>query len=301
MRTLEIQLLSLRYRTLRIVDPVRRSRIASSIAQHGQLTPVVVHADEPHPVLIDGYVRVQALSDLGRDLVVALELPVSGAEALVLGHRLGRRSRRSALEEAWLLRVLIDDFGLKPRELARRLERSPSWISRRLGLIDVLPESVQQAVRDGRLSPQAAMKSLVPLARANREACTQLVDRLADAPVSVRDLDRLVRSWRRADDSVRARILEHPRLYLRAAQEVEHGDPKPIAHAARLLDRMTTDAARCRDRLDDGLRSELDARELDRLDDAWNRLCHAFAALTARMDHLHARSGHTDRDSPPRS
>ena len=40
-------------------------------------------------------------------------------------------------------------------------------MSRRMALVSALPESAEEAVRSGWVPPHAAMKSLVPLARAN--------------------------------------------------------------------------------------------------------------------------------------
>ena len=41
----------------------------------------------------------------------------------------------SAIEQGWLLRELMQRFGLGLDELARRFDRSTSWVSRRLGLV----------------------------------------------------------------------------------------------------------------------------------------------------------------------
>jgi hypothetical protein len=39
--------------------------------------------------------------------------------------------------------------------------RSVSWVSRRLALVELLPESIQQQVREGKPGAQLAMKYLV--------------------------------------------------------------------------------------------------------------------------------------------
>ncbi len=141
----------------------------ASLAEHGQKTPVwVVAVTAPVPfVPIHGYRRVRLLQQLGRDTVEALALPTGELEALLLAHRLERSRTPSALEEAWLLRELTEVHRLSPTELARQCLRTPSWVSRRLALVRVLPEPVQEAVCADTLCPHAAMKTLVPLARAN--------------------------------------------------------------------------------------------------------------------------------------
>src|SRR4051812_16881811 len=100
---LEVSHLVQRYRALRVIDRDRVCRLAASIARNGQQSPVLVVGDG---VLVDGYHRVAALRELGRDLVQAVSLPIPEGEALVLTHRLETGRRRSAIEEGWLLREL---------------------------------------------------------------------------------------------------------------------------------------------------------------------------------------------------
>ncbi len=73
--------------------------------------------------------------------------------------------RESVVEQAWLVRELSDRFGLSLEDLARRFGRSPSWVSRRLGLAATLPDAIQQLVQSGKLGPHAAMKHLFSTAR----------------------------------------------------------------------------------------------------------------------------------------
>ena len=229
---LEIHQLDQRYAALRIASRSRQQRLVASLLEHGQQTPVTVvpHVEEPERyVLIDGYARVRALTELGRDLVVALVWPLPEAEALVLSHKASRR-RPMALEEGWLLWVLTREHGLSRRELCLRMERSPSWVSRRMALVTALPEVVQRAVQRGRVSPQAAMKSLVPLARANAAHCETLMASLGPDSLSVRDAARLYDAWRSADASRRERIVSQPGLCLAALAE-----PEPETSAASLL------------------------------------------------------------------
>jgi len=167
---LEFHQLDLRYRDLRVSDPVREGRLLSSLAQSGQHVPaLVVEGGDGRYVLIDGYRRVELLRRLGRDTVYAMVLSMDEPSALLFAYRLERSGRRSALEEGWLLKELGSVHGMGREALSRALLRSTSWISRRLGLVEVLPESVQHAVRAGCVPAHAAMKSLLPLARANRE------------------------------------------------------------------------------------------------------------------------------------
>src|SRR5205807_9198371 len=73
----------------------------------GQQTPIIVIAvpDQPDRYrVIDGYKRIAALEQLGRDTVEVTIWPLSEAEALVLNRSLLWSERASALEQGWLLR-----------------------------------------------------------------------------------------------------------------------------------------------------------------------------------------------------
>ncbi len=224
---IELRTLELKYLTLRVIDPNAQARLVASLAELGQQNAVLVVHRDGRPVLIDGYRRVLALQSLRRDLVLVTRLELAEAEALLLRHRMASAERRSALEEAWLLRELHDGFSLSLDELARRFVRSKSWVSRRLAVLQVLPAAVQQLIREGRLSVQAAMKHLVPLARGNDEWAERLAHTAADARLSVRQLGELVDAWRYAAPEQRQRIVDHPELFLRA-KAFTAAQPAPV-------------------------------------------------------------------------
>ena len=197
---------------------------------------LVVRAGEHEYVLIDGYARVESLVALGRDVVEATVLDLTEPEALVFVHRLEATRPRSALEEGWLIAELVDRHGWSHRTIALRLQRSASWICRRLALVRTLPESVQCAVLAGTVSPQAAMKSLVPLARANNSDCECLVANLRET-LSVRQAERLYQGWKRADLDGREHIVTMPWLFLQAFEATQvaaapDGDPMAVLFSA---------------------------------------------------------------------
>lgn len=252
---LELSELVLKYASLRVDGRLEQARLTASIAADGQQSAVAVVAacgDEAGHgyVLVDGYRRVTALRELGHDEVEAFALPLCEADALILAHRLERAGHRNALEQGWLLRALLEEHGLAQCELAQRLSRSRSWVSRRLSLVTLLPEVVQQAVREGRIAPHAAMKSLVPLARANRSDCARLVSNLGLEPVSVRELETLHRGWRLGDAQQRQRIIEQPRLFLKV--QPDEPERTPTRRLLGDLEAITRLSWRARRQLDEG-------------------------------------------------
>ena len=109
-------------------------------------------------------------------------------------------------------------------QLSRRLQKSESWVSRRLSLVQQLPESVQQRVREGLVSSHAASRYLVPLARAKKTDCEKLGSALAGAErISSRQTQKLYMAYRGADAVGRKRLVANPQLFLKSASELSLG------------------------------------------------------------------------------
>jgi len=233
---LEFHQLDRRWEHLRAQHPARQRRLLASLAEVGQQTPIVVVAAEGQAeryVVIDGYKRMAALRQLGRDTVEAVVWPMREAEAVLLDRSLRLSESETALEQGWLLAELEQRFGYSLEELARRFDRSVSWVSRRLALVESLPEAIQQQVREGKLSAQVAMKYLVPAARISLEDCQRMAAIFAAHHCDTRAAGRLYAAWRDSSPAIRQRILDDPALFLKAQRQA---DPASDASAALLRD-----------------------------------------------------------------
>lgn len=237
---LEPHQLDLRYEQLRTRDPRRERRITASLAEVGQLMPIVVVGgggdDGERYVVVDGYKRLRALRRLRQDTVRATRWDLDEAEALMLERLMRTTQCDSPLEQGWLLGELRVRFGLKLEELARRFDKSSSWVSRRLALVEELPQSVQQHVRAGSIVAQAAMKYLVPLARAKREDCLRLADAVASRRLSTRQVETVCRAFRQGGGRTRELLHSDPDLFVQAALLTPTAEPAPKSVAEVLFD-----------------------------------------------------------------
>jgi ParB family chromosome partitioning protein len=234
---LEFHQLDMRYEHLRLRRPERERRLLASLAEKGQQVPIVVVAlfeDPGRYQVIDGHKRVRLLQRLGSDTVHATLWDMSEAEALVLDRSLRAAVAETAIEQGWLLQELRN-LPLSYEDLAKRFDRSVSWVSKRLALVQVLPQSVQEHIRAGRIPAQAAIKYLVPLARARREDCELLSEAIAKQQLTSREVGELYRAWREGSRDVRRRVLEAPGLFLRAQRELEEEQPALVRAADGLL------------------------------------------------------------------
>lgn len=276
MLDLEFHQLDLRYETLRRRAPEREKRLLASLALLGQQAPIVVVGDGAGRwVVVDGYKRVRALKQLKADTVIATIWELAEAEALVLERLMRTSGGDDAFEQGWLLRELEQRFGLTREELGRRFDKSQSWVSRRFALIEQLPAELQERVQSGQFVPHAAMKYLVPMARANRAASLRLVEALGQHRPSSRQMGALYGAWLGGNPQQRERLLADPWLFLRAQEEARRKDDDDKPPARQILADLGGIAAlsrRASARLRHGLAQKLDAVEREEV-----RCCRAQA------------------------
>jgi ParB/RepB/Spo0J family partition protein len=284
---LEFHQLDLRYEHLRVRQPARERRLLASLAEMGQQLPIVVVASPTGTqVVVDGYKRVRCLQRLHRDTVHAVGWEMAETEALIFRQRLHGEAANSAIEDGWLLRTLHEDHGLPMEHLARRFDRSVSWVSRRLSLVRDLPDGVQQRVQEGRVVAHAAMKYLVPLARANAPACLRLTEAIASRALSTRQVGRLYQAYVSGTATVRELVITDPGLVLRLDEETQRPAADlpvtPGAAAAFLRDLHVVGAVARRATA--RLRPHLALLPPDR-ERAWRACCQAHTDV----DHLYQR------------
>lgn len=220
---LEFHQLELRYERLRVSRPELERRLLASLAEVGQQVPIVVVRDAANGrfVVIDGYKRVRCMRKLARDTIDATCWQGEEPEALIVTRLAQTSEPETALEQSWLLCELHERFGFTLEELARRFGHSVSWVSRRLALVNELPDSIQQQVRGGEIAAHGAAKYLVPLARANRRVCLELMEAIGSTRVSSRDLGILYTAYQTGNWVTRQRVLAAPLVFLKSHKEAQ--------------------------------------------------------------------------------
>src|ERR1039457_1493665 len=280
---LEFHQLERRWEHLRVRSPQRQRRLLASLAESGQQTPIVVVAAEGQPdryLVIDGYQRIGALQQLGKDIVEAVAWPLSETEALLLDRSMHWSEHETALEQGWLLAEMERRFGYGLDELARRFDRSVSWVSRRLALVELLPEAIQQQVREGKISAHVAMKYLVPVVRVSVEDCGRMAAAFAQHHCDTRQAGQLYAAWRGGPPVIRQRLLDEPELFFKAQrQAAPKATAAPAAEllrdlemAAAIVNRATRRLAGAAAAEMDGQQREAARRQIERLENQLRRL-----------------------------
>jgi ParB/RepB/Spo0J family partition protein len=263
---LEFHQLDRRWEHLRVRHPARQRRLLASLAEVGQQTPIVVvvaaEGQADRYVVIDGYKRIAALEQLGRDTVEAVVWPMSEAAAVLLDRSLRLSEHETTLEVGWLLAELEQRFGYSLDELARRFDRSVNWVSRRLALVEVLPEAIQQQVREGKILAQVALKFLVPVARQNLEDCQRMAAIFAQHHCDTREAGQLYGAWRKGSSAARKRILDDPELFFKTQRQAQEKTPAGTgAELLRDLEMVAAIVSRAHRRLAGAAPTELDDQQ----------------------------------------
>ncbi len=262
---LEFHQLDRRWEHLRVRHPARQRRLLASLVDSGQQTPIVVVAAEGQAdryVVIDGYKRIAVLEQLGRDTVEAVVWPMSEAAAVLLDRSLRLSEHETALEVGWLLAELEHRFGYGLDELARRFDRSVSWVSRRLALVEVLPEAIQQQVREGKILAQVALKFLVPVARQSLQECQRMAAIFSQHHCDTREAGQLYAAWRQGSPAMRKRVLDAPELFFKAQRQTQ--EKAPVGTGAELLrdlEMVVAIVSRAQRRLAGAAAAELDHQQ----------------------------------------
>ena len=298
---LEFHQLERRWERMRVANPQRRRRLLASLADSGQQVPIVVVAVEGQAdryVVIDGYQRIAALEQLGRDTVEAVVWPMSEAAAVLLDRSQRLSEHETALEMGWLLSEMEQRFGYSLEELARRFDRSMSWVSRRLALVELLPEAIQQQVREGQIAAQVAMKFLVPVARQSFDDCQRMAAIFAEHHCDTREAGRLYGAWRRGSAAIRQRILEDPALFFKA-QRQEKAPPGPAAELIRDLEMVAAIVNRAHRRLAGAAAAELDEQQRTAVQQQIERIAKQLQRIEEKLhpEPTHVEPSTTHHDS----
>ena len=299
---LEFHQLDRRWEHLRARPPHLQRRLLASLAENGQQTPIVVVVSPDHParyLVIDGHKRIAALQQLGRDTVEATVWAMSEAEALLLERSLRFGRQESALEQGWLLSEMEQRFGYSLEELARRFDRSVSWVSRRLALVELLPEAIQQQVREGAIGAQLAMRYLAPVARVNVDHCERMAAAFVQHRCDARQAGQLYAAWREGSRVARERILAEPELFLKTQRQPPATQPAAV-ELERDLELAVAILERARRRLAEAM-PEMDSQQREqaqcKIETARRALDRMAGGMGKEPEAGHAEPGATNHDS----
>lgn len=174
-------------------DEQALDELAESIRAQGVIEPLLVrHAPEGAGTtyeLIAGERRWRAAQKIGADTVPVIVRDISDREALELGLTENiQRENLNPVEEARAYRMLIDEFGIKQDEVARRVGVDRSTVANALRLLK-LEASIQDDIVWGKISAGHA-RALLQL---EGDARNKLRKKIISKGLSVRQAESAAR------------------------------------------------------------------------------------------------------------
>jgi ParB-like chromosome segregation protein Spo0J len=110
-------------------------KMVGSLKKRGQLTPVIAVENERRFTLVDGFKRYHAAVKLCLPALKTVCIEADAKQAKAMMYLLNRSGGFTMIQEALLVRELIDSEGLTQTEAGILLDRHKSWISRRLDMV----------------------------------------------------------------------------------------------------------------------------------------------------------------------
>ena len=174
------------------------AELADSLREHGLVQPIVVRTRGDRYQLIAGQRRLAAARMLGWEQLPARVLEVEDRQMaeIAIVENLQRRDL-DALEKAASFKHYIATWGCTQEELAKRLSIDRSHVANLIRLLE-LPESVQQKLREGKLSMGHA-RALLPLGDEAEQV--RLAERVTAEGLSVRAVETEIQELVRRDEA----------------------------------------------------------------------------------------------------
>lgn len=212
--------IDLRLLPLRTPSALSVERMAASLKKRGQLTPIIIAQDGKYSMLIDGFKRHEAAQVLGLDSLKATSLTANPTQAKAMMYLMNRAGSFSMIQEAMLVRELIDTDGLTQTEAAGLLERHKSWANRRLLMIRRLAPEIIEDLKLELLPPGSGptLARLPPCNQSDFSATIQIHQ------LSAKEIRNLADLWCKANDQgIKQFLLKSPEEALDIIKEEKTG------------------------------------------------------------------------------
>jgi ParB family chromosome partitioning protein len=150
--------------------------LANSILQNGLLQPVIVRMKGSHFEIVAGNRRYAACKKLGWRKIISHVVEATDKEAfeISLAENI-QRNTLNAIDEALAFKKYVTDYGWGgSSDLARKLGKSISYISKRINLLD-LPDEMISSIIGSRIDTSTAEELLYLKDKSKQSELAQLI------------------------------------------------------------------------------------------------------------------------------
>lgn len=211
-KEIEIGQIDTRFERCRLKDKHQEKALLSSILEQGIREPLqCVVKPEERMILLDGFKRLRCCVKLGIKVVPILSLGSDEAGGILQLLRLSNARSLNILEQAALVDELNQTHGMSASGIARHLERSPAWVSVRLGIIGNMSPEVKASVFSGRLPVRSYMYTLRPFTRVKGIKSSEVdifVKSISGKGLSARSIETLAHGFFKGGQNLKEQILQ---------------------------------------------------------------------------------------------
>lgn len=184
--------------------------LADSIKQFGVLQPLLVQKKKDYYEIIAGERRWRAAKLAGLKEVPVIVKDFTEQEILEISLIENiQRENLNPIEEAMAYKRLLEEFNLKQDEVAERVSKSRTAVTNSMRLLK-LSERVQQMIIDDMISTGHARALL---AVDDEEQQYMLANRIFDEKLSVREIEKIVKTLKNPKKEAKKNKIEHMFVY----------------------------------------------------------------------------------------
>jgi len=210
MESVEILQIDTRYENLRLKNKKQESNLLSSIMEQGVLEPIyIIRETGNDPILIDGFKRYRCAKRLNIKTLPATVLDSKEAPGIVKFLRLNSNKCLTQIEQACLVDELHHHHEFSSGEIASYLEKSPAWVSLRLGIMSEMSDSVREKIMAGQFPLHNYMYTLGHFKRlksVKKKEIDDFINITSNKGLSTRDIDMLAKGYFKGGENLKSQI-----------------------------------------------------------------------------------------------
>jgi len=202
-------MIDLRYMSCRQQHVSSEQRLLHSISEQGIREPLLGAMEQDVYILLDGFKRWRCAKKLAIHQLPFRIIGEDEAQAIIALMRRANAQNLTIIEQARLIIELHKTHGLSNGDIARRLERSPSWVSVRSHLLAEMRPAVADKILKGDFPAYAYMYTMRQFMRINKVGPDEIeafVLHTAGRGLSLRDINTLAAGYFRGGEHLRREI-----------------------------------------------------------------------------------------------
>jgi len=210
MELTELAELDTRYAGYRLINKRQEDKLLLSIHKQGIQEPVyIIHEPGKSPILLDGHKRVRCAEKLNIKQIPSTILESKEAPGLLKFLRISSHHGLTQIEEACLVDELNKRHGMSISEIASQLDKSPSWVSVRLGILQEMSDLIREKILSGKLPFRSylyTLRSFTRVKNGKKADVDEFVSIVSGKSLSTRDVDILAKGYFKGDEEFKVQI-----------------------------------------------------------------------------------------------